>query len=135
MFSPVFVAAWLVFAVTLGVRAMPNPASVNCVNKGGVSVTYESAQGEVGVCWFSSDRCCEEWQMFRQNDQSCPADGLPLSSSIQPKPQYAKYTCNPPKQAAIDNSAVVAGVSIAGAVMFVFYLAHKRFSSGFSQLP
>jgi hypothetical protein len=74
--------------------AIPNPASVNCVDKEGIPVMYVDSTGaQYGVCWYSQERCCEEWAMFRNADQQCPMEGLPLPNGIKPAPKYARYQC------------------------------------------
>jgi len=42
-----------------------NPASVNCVNKGGTLDIRESTAGQYGVCVFDDKSECEEWALFR----------------------------------------------------------------------
>jgi putative hemolysin len=43
-----------------------NPASINCVEKGGVSDIRTSEDGsQYGVCKFSDGTECEEWAYFR----------------------------------------------------------------------
>ncbi len=45
---------------------MPNPASVNCIDKGGVlEIRKDPSGGEYGVCKFSNGTECEEWALFR----------------------------------------------------------------------
>jgi len=43
-----------------------NPASVNCINKGGsLSIQKGTDGGEYGICTFEDNRQCEEWALFR----------------------------------------------------------------------
>lgn len=43
-----------------------NPASENCVDKGGrVEIRKNSDNSEYGVCVFSDNSECEEWAFFR----------------------------------------------------------------------
>lgn len=42
--------------------ALPNPASVNCVKKGGKSVIIKNT----GLCVFADDTFCEEWAFFKK---------------------------------------------------------------------
>ncbi len=44
---------------------MPNPASVNCTEKGGTLEIRTNAAGEYGVCKFGDGSECEEWAFFR----------------------------------------------------------------------
>lgn len=43
-------------------NAMPNPASVNCVNKGNKLVLMNNT----GICIFKDKSYCEEWAYFRK---------------------------------------------------------------------
>jgi len=47
-----------------------NPASVNCINEGGILEMRESGGGTYGVCVFGDGSECEEWAFFRGE---CPA--------------------------------------------------------------
>ncbi len=51
---------------------LPNPASVNCIEKGGELKIQRDERGEYGVCYFDDNRQCEEWAMFRGD---CPIGG------------------------------------------------------------
>lgn len=44
---------------------MPNPASVNCVEKGGKLEIVKGQAGEIGMCLFPDGGACEEWALFR----------------------------------------------------------------------
>lgn len=44
---------------------MPNPASVNCHNKGGKLKILNSSDGQYGICIFKDWTICEEWSYFR----------------------------------------------------------------------
>ena len=44
---------------------MANPASVNCINKGGKLSIIDKPEGQVGMCTLSSGTVCEEWAYFR----------------------------------------------------------------------
>jgi hypothetical protein len=53
---------------------LPNPASVNCEEKGGIVVMQKRGDGgEYGVCVFADNRQCEEWAMYRGE---CPEGGI-----------------------------------------------------------
>jgi putative hemolysin len=44
---------------------LPNPASVDCVKKGGkVVIEKRGDGGEYGICLFEGNRQCEEWAML-----------------------------------------------------------------------
>jgi putative hemolysin len=51
---------------------MANPASTNCLEKGGKLEMRQNKNGDYGVCLFEDNRQCEEWALFR--DQ-CPVGG------------------------------------------------------------
>ena len=62
-----------------GKTGIANPASVNCINKGGtLSIQKRGDGGEYGVCIFEDNRQCEEWALFRGE---CPAGGKKVTSS------------------------------------------------------
>ena len=42
-----------------------NPASVNCVEKGGTLEIRKGKKSEYGVCKFPNGKECEEWAFFR----------------------------------------------------------------------
>jgi len=44
---------------------MPNPASVNCSQRGGTLQIVSSAAGQAGMCIFPSGKQCEEWALMR----------------------------------------------------------------------
>jgi putative hemolysin len=54
-----------------------NPASQNCIDKGGrLTIEENAANDEYGVCHFSENRQCEEWTMFRG---TCPIGGITVT--------------------------------------------------------
>jgi len=53
-----------------------NPASTNCIGKGGKLEMRKNKNGEYGVCLFEDNRQCEEWAFFRGD---CPAGGLKIT--------------------------------------------------------
>jgi putative hemolysin/predicted metal-dependent phosphoesterase TrpH len=62
-----------------------NPASVNCINKGGTLSIQKSADGgEYGICTFEDNRQCEEWALFRGE---CPAGGRKITGIPVEKPK------------------------------------------------
>jgi putative hemolysin len=42
-----------------------NPASENCIAKGGELEMQNSPKGQFGVCIFDDGSRCEEWRLFR----------------------------------------------------------------------
>ena len=53
---------------------MPNPASVHCIDQGGISKMEKDAFGNTyGVCVFKDNRQCGEWALFRGE---CPPGGV-----------------------------------------------------------
>ncbi|MEK7160486.1 MAG: DUF333 domain-containing protein [Patescibacteria group bacterium] len=45
---------------------LANPASVNCVNEGGIlEIRNDEIGGQYGICKFSDGSECEEWKFFR----------------------------------------------------------------------
>lgn len=56
---------------------MANPASTNCIDKGGkLEMRKDLSGGEYGVCLFEDNRQCEEWALMRGD---CPAGGLKIT--------------------------------------------------------
>ena len=56
---------------------LPNPASQNCIEKGGQLVMLQETAGTLGICKFSDGSECEEWQFYRgecQKGQYAKAD-------------------------------------------------------------
>jgi hypothetical protein len=53
-----------------------NPASENCLTKGGTLEMRQNKKGEYGVCIFEDNRQCEEWALFRDD---CPMGGLKIT--------------------------------------------------------
>ena len=44
---------------------LPNPASQNCLDKGGNLEMIQETAGTLGICRFNDGTACEEWQLFR----------------------------------------------------------------------
>ena len=75
LFSPAF-AGQNDTGVSIPKVGIANPASVNCIDKGGSLQLRQAADGgSYGVCVFKGGRECEEWAMFRGE---CPVGGLPV---------------------------------------------------------
>ena len=53
-----------------------NPASANCIAKGGRLEIRKNKNGEYGVCLFEDNRQCEEWAFFRGQ---CPEGGVKIT--------------------------------------------------------
>jgi putative hemolysin len=107
-----FFAAFLLN--TTQIQSMPNPASVNCGKKGGQSVIYlDQTGGQIGICYYTPSRCCEEWTMFRTADQSCPSSGIPLDPTWTP--QNPTYVCQNQQQQQA-NSTSTSSTEIIGPV-------------------
>lgn len=69
---------------------LPNPASVNCLRKGGkVIIEKRGDGGEYGICLFEDNRQCEEWAMLRGN---CPVGGIKVTGYVTPAAQYCAIT-------------------------------------------
>ncbi|MCB9133932.1 MAG: DUF333 domain-containing protein [Anaerolineales bacterium] len=76
----------LVFALFVGACTsqpkanMPNPASVNCTDKGGTLTIEKNGNGdEYGVCHFEDNLQCEEWAMMNGD---CPEGGLKITGYV-----------------------------------------------------
>jgi len=68
---------------------MPNPASQNCIQKGGkLTIEKRGDGGEFGVCWFEDARQCEEWALLRGE---CPVGGLKVTG-YGPQGRYCTIT-------------------------------------------
>ncbi|WP_250535292.1 DUF333 domain-containing protein [Caballeronia sp. AZ10_KS36] len=44
---------------------LPNPASTNCIRRGGTLRIVDSGDGQIGICSFPSGKSCEEWALLR----------------------------------------------------------------------
>jgi putative hemolysin len=65
---------------------LANPASENCIAKGGQSrIETAGDGGQYGVCLFEDNRQCEEWALLRGE---CPAGGLKVTGYITPQARY-----------------------------------------------
>ena len=65
----------LISLITSNAFAMPNPASKNCVDKGGkLEIVTEKNGGEVGMCHLPNGVVCEEFAFLRNE---CPATPKP----------------------------------------------------------
>ena len=58
--------------------ALANPASTNCVKKGGTVEIVSAENGELGYCHLPAGKVCEEWSYYRGG---CVKPGQTPSSS------------------------------------------------------
>ncbi|MDD4662045.1 MAG: DUF333 domain-containing protein [Candidatus Pacebacteria bacterium] len=56
--------------------SLANPASTNCLDKGGQIVMDTKPDGEYGICLFEDNRQCEEWALF---NGACPVGGVKIT--------------------------------------------------------
>ena len=72
------------------VQQIANPASQNCVARGGM-LRMESRPdgGQYGVCVFDDNYQCEEWAMYRGE---CPVGGLRVTGYITTAARYCAIT-------------------------------------------
>ena len=69
---------------------MANPASVNCVDKGGqLQIQQRGDGGEYGICYFEDNRQCEEWSLMRGE---CPVGGLKITGYDNQSQVYCAIT-------------------------------------------
>jgi len=67
-----------------------NPASTNCINKGGTLKSQKGGGGgEYGICIFEANRQCEEWALFRGE---CPIGGKKITGYVTPAAQFCVIT-------------------------------------------
>jgi putative hemolysin len=71
-------------------QQLANPASQNCVARGGVlQIERRPDGGQYGVCVFVDNYQCEEWALFRGE---CPVGGLRVTGYITPAGRYCAIT-------------------------------------------
>jgi putative hemolysin len=67
-----------------------NPASVNCIERGGIlTIRKRGDGGEYGICTFADGRQCEEWALMRGE---CPAGGVRVTGLVTPEARYCVLT-------------------------------------------
>jgi putative hemolysin/membrane-bound inhibitor of C-type lysozyme len=77
-------------ANTAPVVSLPNPASQNCVDKGGrLTLEKNRKGGQFGVCTFPDNLQCEEWAMMRGD---CPAGGIKVTGFVTSAARYCAIT-------------------------------------------
>lgn len=70
--------------------AIANPASENCIAKGGkLQIEQRGDGGQFGVCYFEDNRQCEEWALLRSE---CPVGGIKVTGYITPAARYCAIT-------------------------------------------
>ena len=99
-----FIAPWLPVMVAIAAVAasftahaqstppakLANPASENCVAKGGKLSIEKSPRGaQFGVCTFADDLQCEEWAMLRNE---CRTGGIKVTGYVTPAARYCAIT-------------------------------------------
>lgn len=73
-----------------GKTLIANPASVNCIERGGaLTIRKRGDGGEYGICTFADGRQCEEWALMRGE---CPADGVRVTGLVTPEARYCAIT-------------------------------------------
>lgn len=71
-------------------HAIPNPASQNCIEKGGtLTILKRGDGGQYGVCLFPDGKQCEEWALFRGD---CPVGGVAIPDSSTSEESYCLIT-------------------------------------------
>lgn len=69
---------------------LANPASQNCVAKGGKLVMEKNPRGgQFGVCLFDDNMQCEEWAMLRNE---CRTGGIKVTGYVTPAARYCAIT-------------------------------------------
>jgi putative hemolysin len=91
MKSIVALLAWcLMCPLAFAQAKLANPASQNCVSRGGtLQMERRPDGGQYGVCVFTDNRQCEEWAMFRGE---CPVGGLRVTGYVTPAARYCVIT-------------------------------------------
>ena len=94
---------------TAGVR-FANPASKNCVDKGGtLSVEQDPSGGQFGVCSFPENHQCEEWAMLRGH---CPVGGIRVTGFVTPASRFCGITGGQYSTTGESNTAVETGTCV-----------------------
>jgi putative hemolysin len=77
---------------------LANPASQNCVARGGtLQIEKRPDGGQYGVCVFVDNYQCEEWALFRGE---CPVGGLRLTGYLTAAARYCAITGGRPSDTA-----------------------------------
>jgi putative hemolysin len=87
--------------------ALANPASQNCVDKGGsLSIEKNGKGGQFGVCMFADNLQCEEWAMMRG---ACRTGGIKVTGYVTPAARYCAITGGAYQVTAASNTPVERG--------------------------
>ncbi len=79
---------------------LANPASENCIKKGGQLEMRENKIGQYGVCIFEDNRQCEEWALFRGQ---CPESGVKINGYDNEAEIYCAITGGQVESLGINN--------------------------------
>ena len=71
------------------ITTLANPATTNCLEKGGQIVMKENKGGQYGVCLFEDNRQCEEWALLRGQ---CPVGGRKITGYEDEAQVYCAIT-------------------------------------------
>lgn len=67
-----------------------NPASQNCIAKGGrLAIDVDPNGGQYGVCFFEDNYQCEEWAMLRGH---CPVGGIRVAGYVTAAQRFCAIT-------------------------------------------
>jgi putative hemolysin len=87
---PVAVIALGAAGHALAQTTLANPASQNCVAKGGkLTIEKNPKGGEYGVCVFADNLQCEEWAMLRGQ---CRTGGIKVTGYVTPAARHCAIT-------------------------------------------
>ena len=68
-----------------GTQTIANPASVNCIDKGGTLEIVDTPEGQQGICTLKDGTKCEEWAYMRGE---CPCG--PCPEYVPPAPGFCE---------------------------------------------
>ena len=86
---------------------LANPASQNCIDKGGKLTIEKNGKGaQFGVCTFPDNLQCEEWAMMRGD---CKTGGIKVTGYVTPAARYCAITGGAYAVTAASNTAVERG--------------------------
>ncbi|HNW55685.1 MAG TPA: DUF333 domain-containing protein [bacterium] len=80
----------IVSTTTTTTVGLANPASTNCIEKGGrLEIKTKTDGGQYGVCYFEDNRQCEEWALLRGE---CPVGGVKITGYDNEDQSYCAIT-------------------------------------------
>lgn len=80
--------------------SLANPASENCIKKGGnLLIQTNGTGGQYGLCMFADDMACEEWALFRGE---CPMGGVKTTGYDTIEQKYCAWVGG--KTLAVENA-------------------------------